>query len=200
MNLLREYIRELLAESIDPKIMSMIDGAESAGYRVKISDGRVSVYDPQIDVSRWPTKVNAKNKVAGVAWYSPGGPDFGPCLQASIVNASGAAEGLGPLAYDVAIETTGGLTSDRTEVSGAAEAVWNRYMTSRPDVTVDQLDIMDSYLEPQLTPDDISDDCEQVPAHDTLKGEWHTSALSKKYTKAGTPVMDELRKRGMLDA
>ena len=32
MKLLREYIRELLTESIDPKIMSMIDRAEEAGF------------------------------------------------------------------------------------------------------------------------------------------------------------------------
>ena len=187
MKLLREYIRVLLTESIDPKIMSMIDQADEANYHVQIGDGVVRIYD------------GSKNKIAAVAWYSGGtGPNFGPCSQSSIVNHSDAAGGLGPLAYDVAIEATGGLTSDRTEVSGEAETVWNRYMTSRSDIVVDQLDIMPDYLEPQLTPDDESDDCEQVPAYDTLKDKWYTSPLSKKYSKAGTPVMDELRKRGML--
>tara|TARA_B100000941_G_scaffold275083_1_gene236683 strand:+ start:426 stop:1001 length:576 start_codon:yes stop_codon:yes gene_type:complete len=188
MNLLREYIRRVLTESaIDPKIMRMIDQADKANYHVEIVPGAARIYD------------GSKNKIASVAWYPPGiGPSFGPCAKSAIVNYSGADEGLGPLAYDVAIEVTGGLASDRTEVSGEAEAVWNRYMSSRPDVVVDQLDIMDDYELPQLTPNDESDDCEQVPAYDTLKDKWHTSPLSKKYSKAGTPVMDELRKRGML--
>lgn len=88
--------------------------------------------------------------------------------------------------------------SDRTEVSGEAERVWNYYLNNRPDVQSQQLDIMPDYLEPQLTPNDESDDCEQVPAYDTYKNKWYTSSLSKKYKKDGTPVIDELRKRGML--
>ena len=52
--------------------------------------------------------------------------------------------------------------------------------------------------EEQLTPDDKSDDCDQVPAYDRHKSEWHKSSLSKKISKSGTPVIDELRSRGML--
>ena len=201
MNLLREYIRELLTESaIHPKIMSMIDQAEDAGYKVLIGSNRVSIYDPGVDTSTYPTKINAKNSRASVSWYSGGsGPDFGPCLKAAVVNSSRSKEEIGPLAYDIAIEATGGLTSDRTEVSGEAEAVWSRYDKYRDDVKVDQLDIMPHYLEPQLTPGDESDDCEQVPAYDMYKDGWMVSPLSKKYSKVGTPVIDELRKRGMLD-
>ena len=45
-----------------------------------------------------------------------------------------AGKGLGPLLYDIAIEASGGLMADRTSVSGEAEAVWDKYMSSRPDV------------------------------------------------------------------
>ena len=187
MNLLREYIRELLTESaIDPKIMRMIDKAEKYGFNVDVKSNSVIIYDGyNIDNPR--AKINFERDTT-----------FGPCMGGAYVTLAKAEGGFGPLAYDVAIEATGGLMSDRTEVSPDAAAVWNYYMNNRPDVKVDQLDILKDYEEEQLTPDDKSDDCEQVPAHFRHKSDWHTSSLSKKISKKGTPVMDELRKRGML--
>ena len=88
--------------------------------------------------------------------------------------------------------------SDRSSVSPAATTVWDYYSNSRPDVKVDQLDILDDYLEPQLTPNDRSDDCDQRQAYNNDEHRWHTSSLSKKISKLGTPVIDELRKRGMI--
>ncbi len=48
-------------------------------------------------------------------------------------------DGWGPLLYDVAMEVAtavyGGLTPDRAEVSGEAEAIWRYYATRRTDVT-----------------------------------------------------------------
>ena len=186
MNLLREYIRELLKESIDPKIMSMIDKAEQWGFIVRVEPYLISVEDRHGE------------RVAYVGFDDAG--DFGPCLGAKRVTGSRAdqAYGLGPLAYDVAIEVTGGLMSDRTEVSGEAEAVWYYYMKKRSDVQADQLDITKDFEEPQLTPDYKKDDCDQLPAHDLYGSGWHGTGLSQKISKAGTPVMDELRKRGML--
>ncbi len=187
MKLLREYIRELLTEStIDPKIMRMIDKAEKYGFNVDVTSNSVIIYDGyNIDNPR--AKINFERDTT-----------FGPCMGGAYVTLAKAEGGFGPLAYDVAIEVTGGLMSDRTEVSPDAAAVWNYYMNNRPDVKVDQLDILKDYEEEQLTPDDKSDDCEQVPAHFRHKSDWHTSSLSKKISKKGTPVMDELRKRGML--
>ena len=188
MNLLREYIRALLTESIDPRIMKMIDQAEKADYYVQIGDGFVAI------VGTLPYEV-----IAEISWDDE--PDYGPCLNGSYVQGANAQGGFGPLAYDVAMEATGGLMSDRLEVSGEAERVWNYYLNNRPDVQSQQLDIMPYWTDldvPQLTPDDESDDCEQIPAYDTLKDKWHTSPLSKKYSKVGTPVIDELRRRGML--
>ncbi len=187
MKLLREYIRQLLTESaVDPKIMRMIDKAEDYGLDVEIQPNKVVVYG-----------VEGKHKpYAEVQWTNE--PMFGPCLKSSIVQLAKAKLGFGPLAYDVAIEATGGLTSDRTEVSADAAAIWDYYANNRPDVRVDQLDIMKDYDEEQLTPDDTSDDCDQLPAHFRHKSDWHTSSLSKKISKSGTPVIDELRKRFMI--
>lgn len=193
MNLLREYIRELLTESVDGKIMSMIDKAEAEGYKVKLFNAANggSVYLLASGEDR------SDRALGSVEWRRP--TDRGPCMQAQNVSYSKSLSGFGPLLYDVAIEASGGLMSDRFSVSGEAEAVWDKYMSSRPDVVIDQLDILDDFVEPQLTPDDESDDCDQAPAYNNLKHKWHTSSLSKKYSKAGTPVIDELSKRGMLD-
>ena len=208
MNLLREYIRELLTEStreiederrngsppsssagIDPKMMQLILQADAAIYHIDVyeSDSVVRIYD------------GSKNKIAAGSWYEAGlGPTFGPWLKADIVNHSDAIEDMGPLAYDIAIEVTGGLMSDRTEVSDEAERVWDYYMNNRSDVQSQQLDIMPDYGVPQLTPRNKSDDCDQIPAHSKYGEDWHKSGLSKKFYKQGTPVMDELRRRGML--
>ena len=190
MNLLREYIRELLTESttIHPKIMKMIDRLEDEeGGKVKINRYQVLVKDRQ-------------NKTLAQVSFDPTDGMHGKCSGASIVSIAEAEGGYGPLAYDIAIEATGGLAADRTQVSDEAEAVWDYYTNYRKDVQVDQLDIdyMNSYGEDQLTPDDKSDDCDQVPAYDKYGPSWNESGLSKKISKVGTPVMDELRKRGMI--
>ena len=198
MNLLREYIRELLTESIDPKIMSMIDRAEEAGFKAYVKDGYAAIYDPAIDVSdRSPGYVGYANRVAGVSWNPKPGDSGYKCSGAHAVSVSGSKDfGMGPLAYDLAIEATGGLVSDRLIVSREAQAVWGYYMTSRPDVTVHQLDNTRN----ALTPTD-DDNCEQEVAMATQdsRRDWRKSPLSKVYKKSGTPVMDELRKRGMLE-
>ena len=189
MKLLREYIRELLTEStVHPRIMRMIDRLEKEeGGKVKIHKYQVLVKDRQM-------------KTLAQVSFDPTGGMYGNCSGASIVSIAEAEGGYGPLAYDIAIEATGGLAADRTEVSDEAEAVWDYYANYRKDVQVDQLDIdyMNSYGEDQLTPDNKSDDCDQVPAYSKYGPEWADTGLSKKISKAGTPVIDELRKRGML--
>jgi len=190
----RRYL--LLRESVNPKILSMIDAAEKKGLKMYVSDkgdwGTAVLAAPKGDDPRPSGKF-----IAQVGWSKP--PSYsGNCSDAMEVNNSLASDGFGPLVYDVAIEVTGGLISDRQEVSGEAEAVWKKYVTDRDDVQIDQLDILDSFGEPQLTPDYIEDDCDQVPAHDQHGTDWHKSPLTKVIRKSGTPVMDELRKRGML--
>ena len=189
MKLLREYIRELLTEStIHPRIMRMIDRLENE------EGGKVRINRYQVLVKDW------QNKTLAQVSFDPTDGMHGNCSGASIVSSAEAEGGFGPLAYDIAIETTGGLASDRTQVSDEAEKVWDYYTNYRKDVQVDQLDIdyMNSYGEDQLTPDDKSDDCDQLPAYDKYGPSWNESGLSKKISKVGTPVIDELRKRGMV--
>ena len=206
MKLLREYIRELLTESIDPKIMSMIDRAEEAGFRGYVKDGYAAIYDPAIDVSdRSPGYVGHANRVAGVMWNHISTGEFGfPCSGARAVSISGSKDfGMGPLAYDLAIEASGGLMSDRSEVSSDARAVWDYYMKNRPDVIKQQLDDENDWLTPGRE-DNCSQDIEgtggtAVDMYPDNPRAWVDSSLSKMYRKTGTPVMDELRKRGMLE-
>ena len=116
MKLLREYIREVLTESaIHPKIMRMIDRLEDEeGGKVRINRYQVLVKDRQ-------------NKTLAQVSFDPDDGMHGNCSGASIVSIAEAEGGYGPLAYDIAIEATGGLTADRTEVSDEAEAVWDYY-------------------------------------------------------------------------
>ena len=192
MNLLREYIREalLLKESVNPKIMSMIDELEKNGGYAEVLPDRVLLYQP--------TENNKQRWVAMVTFETPRSHGAGPCARAdAIVDGAAARTGLGPLAYDIAIELTGGLglMPDRFSVSKDAAAVWDQYYSNRPDVESVQTDDHQN----SLTPEDV-DNCEQKSAMDN-EGSYHfeRSPLSKKYfKKSGTPVMDELRKRGML--
>jgi len=187
---MENWRRFLLTESIDSRIMKQIDKAQQMGCKVyavnKRDHGFAEIVQGESNLS-----------IAKVQWAANDG-SFGECNKASWVNSSDAHDELGPLAYDVAMEQTGGLMADRTEVSDSAEAVWEKYMNSREDVQQDQLDIHNDYGFPQLTPDNPDDDCDQIPATQKYKGDWSKSALSKIFFKKGTPVMDELRKRGML--
>ena len=179
MKLLREYIRELLTESaIHPKIVSMIDKAEKHGLKVRVGKYSVGISDGDFSI-------------ATVSWEDG---MHGPCLNSSYVTGAYAEGGFGPLAYDVAIEASGGLTPDRLEVSDEALNVWRYYENTRDDVKKEQLD--DLYNE--LTPDQ-KDNCEQESSRQHIGNVgWDQSPLAKKYSKQGTPVIDELRRRGML--
>lgn len=192
MKLLREYIRALLIESaIDPRIMKQIDTAQRLECKVYVQDSKEN---GKVEIVSTPDNLS----MGKVEWeYNRG--QYGNCSGAPSVNWSYSDENLGPLAYDVAIEVSGGLTSDRTEVSAAAENVWKNYMNSRSDVQNDQLDILDGYGYEQLTPGNEDDDCDQIPATQRYEDEWYKSAMAKVFFKNGTPVVDELRKRGMYE-
>ena len=190
MILLREYIRELLTESIDPKIMELIDRMEEKGWMIRMRRDSVILFDPKA------IKIYGK-----VRWDSPEdyeSDDYGKCFGANMIGSSEAASGLGPILYDVAIEIAGnrGLMSDRYSVSHEATAVWDYYMKNRSDVQFKQLDNKNNELTPEY-----DDNCDQKvserdPAY--MNDGWDFSALSKVYFKNGTPVIDELRKRGMI--
>ena len=192
MKLLREYVRELLTESaeIHPKIMELIDRAEKLGYKLKLRGDRLIMFDPET--------VEMKGKIAFVKgkWID----GYGACGAAAMVESSSVEDGLGPLMYDVVIEHTGGLISDRYSVSPDAVAVWDKYMNDRPDIEAVQLDDLQNTLTPDKDEDNCNQDVSALDVGTKIKHGWVDSSLSKMYRKkgGGTPVMDELRKRGML--
>ena len=198
MNLLREYIRELLTErrggTVHPKIYEMITSADEKGYKVATRNYEVVLYDKDPAVYQGAVKT-----IAVVQWTDD--LMYGPCLNSSIVSYSKAMGSYGPLLYDLAIEMTGGLVPDRTQVSNSARDVWKYYNDQRPDVQKVQLDD----LQNSLTPEE-KDNCEQLSASkDDSTGDldagdwaWGESPLSKKYSKQGRPVYNELRSRGMI--
>ena len=199
MKHLRQYIRQiLLTESVDPKIMYMIDKLEKNGGYVEVLSDRVMVWQPsENNPQRWVAMVAYETTIGARAGGKCGGAG-------GVVQSATAKTGMGPLAYDVAIEAQEGmgLISDRGDVSSDDRAVWDDYMNNRPDVEAGQLDAQYNTLTPEN-----NDNCHQeiegtggtaVDMFPDIPGAWVMSSLSKLYKKSGTPVMDELRKRGML--
>ena len=167
----------------------MIDALEKAKGYVEILPDRVTVWEP--------TEISPRNWVAMVAYETSASAGSGNCAgAAAIVTASSAKTGMGPLAYDVAIELTGGLglMPDRFTVSDSAKAVWSYYYNNRPDVETVQTDNFDN----QLTPEEEDNCVQRSSLRDKGQENFNQSVLSKVYKKSDTPVMDELRKRGML--
>jgi hypothetical protein len=135
-----------------------------------------------------------------------------PCGGSWVVEqTSSTRSGWGPLLYDVAMELAtvqgGGLTSDRAIVSADARGVWDKYDRARGDVEAMQLDVSSDLLQgypdrfgSQLTPDDPSDDCEQISAlrDSPGAGAWHQSPLSRAYRKPDGAVMAALEAAGLL--
>jgi hypothetical protein len=191
MNLLREYIRELLTESVDPKIMEIIDRLEENGWKIKLTNDRAILIDPvavKVHGSiRWDT--HDEYEAEGYGW----------CHGANLVGSSNAASGFGPILYDVAIEVSGdsGLMSDRYSVSPDATGIWDYYMRNRSDVQVKQLDNKENILTPRDY-DNCNQDVSTLDVGTKIKHGWAESSLSKVYYKYGTPVMDELERRGLL--
>ncbi len=186
MKILREYIRELLTESvIHPSIEKYIKIAKNEGMWITLegsSNGGV-VYIQ-----------NDESHYGAVTWRAPTKMD-GPCLGKAIIVQSEAHAGYGPLLYDIAIEASGGLAPDRNTVSLEARRVWQYYDNRRPDVFKDQLDDMFN----RLTPEE-QDNCDSISVMDDDDARSHEdSALSKAYRKAGTPVIDKLKEMGMID-
>ena len=194
MNLLREYIRELLTESIDSKMMELIDRLEEKGWKIKLLNDTAILFNPA-GLGVPDVKVNQGT----IAWSAPDKYDYGPCFGANIIDSSYAAGGLGPVLYDVAIEASGdkGLTSDRFSVSPAAAGVWDYYMNNRADVQIVQMDNEENLLTPG-DGDNCNQDVSTLDVGTKIKHGWVDSSLSKVYKKAGTPVMDELERRGLL--
>jgi hypothetical protein len=208
MNLLREYIRELLTEVAKtprdlPKnvVVDIQAPAQSGGLtqiRYTDEDGKnlgASYDGPWGEVYI----VNIK------------GREYGPCGGAWKVSSSQAGNSWGPMLYDVAMEYAtemgGGLIADRDAVSPSARRVWDYYLGNRGDVASHQLDNLDN----ELTPEIEEDNCDQrVAGFDVNRPaggrysprkkvdvDWVESPLSKRYTKEPA-TMNALRAAGKL--
>ena len=208
MNLLREYIRELLKEAamgVDALVANdvyiTIDKEGLTDFNVFYSDKNGFPKDSRVSDVHGEVTIMRPDKGTG------------PCGEALNVVYSEAASGWGPMLYDVAMEVAsevgGGLTPDRSSVSDSAQNVWNYYLSSRGDVQSHQLDLTDSdianatkFLKPplalqKLTPDIEEDDCKQIKSVRAHREEWDQSSLSKRYTKPPS-TMNALRAAGRL--
>ena len=104
--------------------------------------------------------------------------------------------GLGPLIYDIVLEFVSSnncvLCSDRSDVSGDAQRVWDGYL-KRSDVKNIQLDNVDEDEEYKVTPEFIEDDITQIAAeNDKDEDNWKESSLSKGFYKESYPVINSL--------
>ena len=202
MNLLREYIRELLKEAA----MGLDELTANDLYITILKDGpEFYIYysDKAGDL-----KPSRSSDIWGEVVTMIPGEDTGPCDGALNVVYSRAAPGWGPMLYDVAMEaatqTGGGLTPDRKAVSNDAQNIWSYYFNDRGDVQSHQLDLTDREVEyytdldiSKLTPDIEEDDCLQTKTIRAYKDRWDQSPLSKRYTKAPTTI-SALRAAGRL--
>ena len=207
MNLLREYIRELLTEAA----MGPADLPDGVGIAYRQQNQSMTVMYYHIG-DKTPLSGGWKGSRALAQRGLPIGkvtigrqllPDYrGECSGAFEVHGSSATHGWGPMLYDVAMELAtihgGGLMSDRDSVSGSARKVWDYYAANRGDVTGIQMDD----LENTLTPEE-EDNCAQnvatystgYPSANTT--DWTKSPLSKRWTKP-PPTMAALEAAGKL--
>lgn len=203
MNLLREYIRELLKEAamgVDALVANdtyiTIDKEGLTDYNVYYSDAKGNPKDGRVSDVHGEVTIMRPDKGTG------------PCGEALNVVYAGTASGWGPMLYDVAMEVAtevgGGLTPDRSSVSNAAQNVWSYYFNDRGDVQSHQLDLTDEearfYTDlglSKLTPDIEEDDCLQSKSIRAYEDKWDQAPLSKRYTKAPT-TMNALRAAGRL--
>ena len=231
MKLLFENWRQYLNEGIDPRIqkqLEMLLALPDVAIRLQstasggtegflINYVRTGFRYPQPltqkdTTTRKDRKITKTGYPHGYVEVFRARGDTGPCLDSWVVSGTRAERGWGPLLYEVALEWAsqngGGLTPDRSTVSGHAQAVWNKY-AARSDVGRKQMDIdhtlhgttvdgtaLDQY--PQLTPDIKVDDCYQSMAVDDAGAKWHESPLSKMYYKGTPEVMTALEQAGRL--
>jgi len=185
MNLLREYIRELLltegakgpSDLPEGVFVEIIEQGEHAKFRYAYKES-------------WSDNPFASRSPAGSVAIMK--PDH-PCGNAWEVSISDVQSGWGPMLYDVAMEWAsqngGGLISDRNSVSTDARRVWDYYLTNRSDVQSIQLDD----LQNTITPEE-EDNCDQNSASEGNYDskykpiDFQKSPLSKRYTKPPTTI------------
>ena len=182
MNLLREYIRELLIEAA--KTPEDLLAYDDVYVFIRDEGDMMKIFFSYEDGKAYPDP-------NGSMWIaSHRQPECGNAWEVASVSAP---HGWGPLLYDVAMEWAslngGGLIADRFTVSQDARGVWDYYMNKRSDVTAHQLDNRRNTLTPEK-----EDNCDQSSAGDMGEYSWTDSdeliddkswvesPLSKRYT------------------
>lgn len=221
MSLLRHFIRKtILSEGIKSPsdllpgsyVLVELDPAK------KISSAKLLVPYPDAPWAKFRSNPEATHTVAArVDW----GEQYlkQPCMGAAEVTFANVSkryltdagypdpEGFAPMLYDIAMEMQGekGLMCDRDDVSWDAKNVWEKYLTIRDDVKPKLLD-----TESGSYTDDPSDDCDQTTFmnYAGVYGEDEDESFRSKMIRhwasqvfvkvSGTPVIDELRSKGLL--
>mgnify|MGYP001186950452 FL=1 len=175
MNLLREYIRELLTER---KGMRTVEDLPD-GIVVTVEDfGKTAeiYYDSTSEPGS--TDIYPFGRITIEAPWPAG-----DCDNAWNVSRADADHGWGPLLYDIAIEwatqNANGLMSDRAAVDEEAINVWDKYI-SLGRATAHQVG---------------NESCDQDVAEEDKGGDWKESSLSKRYTRPPTTI-DALKVAG----
>ena len=175
MNLLREYIRELLTERSGMRVAEDLpDGivvtVEDFGKRAEI------YYDSTSEPGS--TDIYPFGRITIEAPWPAG-----DCDNAWNVARADADHGWGPLLYDIAIEwatqNANGLMSDRAAVDEEAINVWDKYI-SLGRATTHQVG---------------NESCDQDVAEEDKGSDWKESSLSKRYTRPPTTI-DALKAAG----
>ena len=216
MKHLRQYIRQIL---LTEAMKSTIDLPDNIGISVKTnawggdpSNTVISYYNLDTNKVLNPVEVRDVNEIdspwgmvsLGLVYpYEPAynGQDerFNlpedtsnlTCGNAFQIFTTDAADGWGPLLYDVAIEWAtmngNGLISDRSGVSEEAQAVWEEYMYNRPDVQKFQCD---DHLNTLTATLDDNVDMNIPMADDRLyfPEDLENDPLGKRYTKEPTTI------------
>ena len=191
MNLLREYIRELLKEAAK----GVDDLAEWDYIRARKSGSSVEFtirMDPGVEGDAPPP-------TGGIVIIK--GHGAGECSDAWMVSFTNAKDGWGPMLYDIAMEWAtehgGGLMSDRSSVSKDAYNVWDYYKNNRSDVEVRQLDMPNDWFK-----NGPKDDCKQgstwkwIAKTNSDEEKWTEVPLSKVYRRPGMKTINALKAAG----
>ena len=219
MKSLRQIIRRIIVESVGhPKMDELVQRFldDPRGLRISIH-GPEHVYNgysiEMIDTTATPMYSIGYIELRYFPYRDPDSECHG-AYEITGYSRMNQNDNLGPLLYDIGIELAGkrGLMSDRASVSPAAQDMWEKYLIMRDDVKRKQLD-----SKVFNWTDTEDDDCELYTSYKRytnsgrsvgadpnneyktwIQGE-KTSPLSKVYYKEGTPVMDRLKDRIIMD-
>tara|TARA_Y100000593_G_scaffold86957_1_gene166622 strand:- start:497 stop:1168 length:672 start_codon:yes stop_codon:yes gene_type:complete len=214
MKHLRQYIRKLILESSNPKILKGVEEMKSRGLRLNFwapegrAPGQIAVYlykpykphpvlDPTYEeIGYVRTRSSYRYHGECLDAYEITGTNVHPTLKGL---------GIGALMYDVAVEIASmhdqPIMCDRTQVSTDALRVWNYMMNNPNEYEVLQLD---NAIDPFVTPDDPEDDCvaDSLRKHLDRTGsytqaQWLASSITKAYKKKALSTIDLLKREGI---